>query len=198
MEDFTDEQTKKYIVVGKRLAFARNCAVALFLCLCVVAACFAAGDEGQLKNALVVLIVCCAVLACAVGLWAATIVCSHRLKECVCRLIDVQMKGSGILSADEKIALTAVYSGGKMTVSRANSFKEACFDLSALRKSYSVYSGFGELLVQYLIAYFAQNAGEYVGVTIADETCGVITLVADGKPCQSSKNNYFIKKGIIR
>lgn len=201
MEDFTDGQTKHLITVGRRLAFARNCTVALFLCLAVVAACFAAGDEQQLKNAFVVLIVCGVIFAFAVGLWGATVAFSCRLKLRVCELIAKQTQGSEILSSEGEIALIAAYSGGKMTISKQNSFNELCFDLSALKKNVGLYSNFGVLFSEYLVAFFAKNSGNYKIVTITD-TVGkqseVLTILANGKLVADAKNNYFIKKGIVK
>lgn len=200
MVDFSDEQTKKYVAKAKKLALARNFVIAVFLCLAVIAACFVAGGESQLTAALITLIFCGVVAVCAVCLIVASVACSAKLKELVCRQIAAQTQNSNILCEDDNIALVATYSGGKMTISKVNSLKEVCFDLSALKKIVGIYSNFGVLFNEYLIAFYAKNKGDYKTVTITDSVgkqSEEFTILANGKLVCDAQNNYFIKKGLL-
>lgn len=200
MVDFSDEQTKKYIDSGKKLALMRNFAIALFLCLAVVAACFVAAGESQLTSAMVTLIFCGVVAACIICLVALSVACSAKLKEQVCKQIAAHTQNSNLLSGDDEIALVATYSGGKMTISKQNSLKEVCFDLSALKKSVAIYSNFGVLFNDYLVAFIAKNKGDYKSVTITDDVgkqSEVLTILANGELACDTKNNYFMKKGLL-
>lgn len=125
---------------------------------------------------------------------------------------------SGVLSGSE-ILFTADYDGDEFSVVREGFLREikisgtrggsdgklgtggsVKFDLSGIKNISSVYSSFGERILQFLQAYYYVHCDceRAVLTDRTDSPAAEILLVADGAPVASVRHNYFIKNGVIQ
>ena len=121
----------------------------------------------------------------------------------------------GLLTGENEVKLRVTYSDERMTIERVNALREvkvgksggimqteskAQFDLSDIRRLQSVFTRFGEWILRFIEAYYAVNC-DFTRVSVLDETgksAEEIVLVEGGKPTYDTKNNYFIKNGLVK
>ncbi len=130
-------------------------------------------------------------------------------------------KNASVLAGAETVEFTVEYAGDILTLTRKGGLGEVKissstfaageklthsanrlqFDLKELKRAPSVYSSAGELLWQFLQAYYGLNQAGIDRVTVTDLTGGKpleLTAVQGGKPIKPIDNNYFIKTGILK
>lgn len=137
------------------------------------------------------------------------------LKAAIANAIKEEMtRNPALLSGGSEVKLRVTYADECMTVERVNALREmtvgkagvsareskAQFDLKELRKLQSVFTRFGEWILQFVEAYYGVNC-HFTAVSVLDETGKTveeIPVINNGNPLYDNKNNYFIKNNIIK
>ena len=138
------------------------------------------------------------------------------LKGEIAKSIAAEMTGApGLLTGGNEVKLRVTYADDCLTVERINALKEvkigkagallsggsrAQFDLKDLRRLQSVFTRFGEWILQFVAAYYAVNCN-FSAVSVLDETGKTveqIPVIESGKHACQTKNNYFLKNGLIK
>ncbi len=204
MVTFDDEQTKKLVAQRSALsALSVGAFIITFFCG-VYAACLTADMDKNAGTVMAFLIAWGVGLAFLIVVFTLFIVLEKRLDGRVATTLASAMeRNKDLLVGDSKITFNATYSGGKITLSRVNSFKEITFDLSGIKKSARVYANFGTRLTQYLEGfYFVNKADGYESIIINDaigkKDAEVWEIVNDGVLQANAEKNYYIKRGLIK
>ena len=137
------------------------------------------------------------------------------LKAAIADAIKEEMtRNPALLTGGSEVKLRVTYSDECMTVERVNALREmkvgkagvsareskAQFDLKELRRLQSVFTRFGEWILQFVTAYYGVNC-HFTSVSVLDETGKTveeIPIVKDGNHLYDGKDNYFIKNNIIK
>lgn len=140
---------------------------------------------------------------------------NRGLKSAIARSIAEEMtRNHALLTGGSEVKLRVTYENECMTVERVNALREmkvgkagfsasgskAQFDLKDLRRLQSVFTRFGEWILQFIEAYYGVNCN-FTAVSVLDETgksVEEIPVIKDGNLIYGSKNNYFIKNGIVK
>lgn len=100
-----------------------------------------------------------------------------------------------------EIAFVAAYSGDRLTFGRADRTDGIIFDLTVIKKCTSVYSAFGTRLTEFLEAFYSVRHKDGVRVTVTEDMGGrrkALDIAGENGVKFISKNNYFIKRGLIK
>ena len=141
---------------------------------------------------------------------------NSKLKGEIAKSITDEMTSTpSLLTGGNEVKLRVTYADECLTVERVNAVREvtvgksggllkggskAQFGLKDMRRVQSVFTRFGEWVLQFVEAYYAVNCN-FTAVSVLDETGKTveeITLIEGGKPVYQTENNYFLKNGLIK
>ena len=145
----------------------------------------------------------------------------NRVNEAVAKRIAKGFYANeDILKGCGNIEFSVTYDGGELTVARQNFSRQISvsaaklnggkitdgtlgyitFDLTEIKKLPSLFGAFGSRIWAFIQAYYAVNGG-FDSVEITDNTGKnpvAIAVGKDGKLCENTDKNYFIKRGIVK
>lgn len=201
---FSDEEATK--LVKNRLRFTVTAWCCFLLCFGLgMSAAILAGTRGHFDDAVITLTclasaaACPLIAACAINL--AYTIKIHTLTRR--RIAEAMYKNGEILNDAPGAEFEVTFTNEVMKLCRKGYTFQVSFDLSGIKKVYSVYSAFGEDLLEFLREYYLKkcNAGATGDVKVVDSVAGkssVIYIVKDGKPATKPSDEYYAKKGLIK
>ena len=194
--------------------------VAVLVILAVLSAVLSRGaerDDGGFSAFVTSIALFAVFLAMLIGgnLFFVSKVNANLKRELAKSITDEMTANPDLLTGGTEVRLKVTYADECMTVERVSAVSEvkigkqgglllrenkAQFDLKEIRRLQSVFTRFGEWILQFIEAYYAVKCN-FTAVSVLDETgksVEEIPLVTDGKPMYDTKNNYFIKNGLIK
>lgn len=205
MVRFDDAQTQALI---KRLTAFKGLTLTAFL-TAFCCGLIAAGATPHIDEYAATVIVLFAIAGVAAACFAALLVPLTLTRRAIDKKVSSALaaamyKNEAMLTdvtGVSEIAFVAAYSGDKLSFGRADRTDGIIFDLTALRKCTAVYSAFGTRLTEFLEAYYSVRRKDGVGVTVTEDMGGrreALEIAGKNGVKHIGKNNYFIKRGLIR